>query len=101
MVGAAVGEGAAVVGVAVGSDLNDRIVAWNPAASNFFGREASEVVGETLQETLDARDPFGNRLGAKNRAFQEMIRDNKKTTHSSTQIISSIKVTRALAGRAK
>ena len=34
-------------------------------------------------------------------AFQTMIRDNKKTTHSSTQIISSIKVTRALAGRAK
>lgn len=34
-------------------------------------------------------------------AFETMIRDNKKTTHSSTQMISSIKVTRALAGRAK
>ena len=34
-------------------------------------------------------------------AFQEMVRNNSKTTHSSTQIISSIKVTRALAGRAK
>lgn len=34
-------------------------------------------------------------------AFKEMIRNSTKTTHSSTQIISSIKVTRALAGRAK
>jgi retron-type reverse transcriptase len=34
-------------------------------------------------------------------AFQEMIRNNSKTTHSSTSIISSIKVTRALAGRTK
>ena len=34
-------------------------------------------------------------------AFKEMVKNSTKTTHSSTQIIGSIKVTRALAGRAK
>jgi len=61
-------------GVVIACDLNDRIVTWSPAATEYFGREAGDVVGRTLHETLNLRDGFGNRLPAGNRAFREMIR---------------------------
>ena len=43
-------------------DAKDRIVSWTPAAEAMFGHAASAVLGLRLQDLLDGRDLFGNRV---------------------------------------
>jgi DNA-binding CsgD family transcriptional regulator len=46
----------------VAVDGQDRIVLWETTAQDLFGYPASEAVGLRLQDLLDGRDVFGNRL---------------------------------------
>ena len=46
----------------VAVDGQDRILVWGAAAQRLFGYPASEAVGLRLQDVLDGRDVFGNRL---------------------------------------
>jgi len=43
-------------------DARDRIVSWGPAAEALFGHAGSAAVGQRLQDLLDGRDLFGNRV---------------------------------------
>lgn len=43
-------------------DVKDRILSWGPAAEALFGHPASAAVGLRLQDLLDGRDVFGNRV---------------------------------------
>jgi PAS domain S-box-containing protein len=43
-------------------DAGDRIVSWSPAAEAMFGHMASAALGKRLQDLLDGRDLFGNRV---------------------------------------
>lgn len=43
-------------------DAKDRILSWSPDAEALFGHAASAAVGRRLQDVLDGRDPFGNRV---------------------------------------
>ncbi len=43
-------------------DAKDRIVSWSPAAEALFGHAASAAIGLRLQDLLDGRDLFGNRV---------------------------------------
>jgi PAS domain S-box-containing protein len=43
-------------------DARDRIVSWSPAAEALFGHAASGALGRRLQDLLDGRDLFGNRV---------------------------------------
>lgn len=43
-------------------DARDRIVSWSPAAEALFGHAAAAAVGCRLQDLLDGRDLFGNRV---------------------------------------
>jgi len=43
-------------------DARDRIVSWSPAAEAMFGHIASATLGKRLQDLLDGRDLFGNRV---------------------------------------
>ena len=43
-------------------DARDRIVSWSPAAEALFGHAASAALGHRLQDLLDGRDSFGNRV---------------------------------------
>jgi DNA-binding CsgD family transcriptional regulator len=43
-------------------DAKDRIVSWSPAAEALFGHAASAALGLRLQDLLDGRDLFGNRV---------------------------------------
>lgn len=43
-------------------DAKDRIVSWSPAAEALFGHLASAALGMRLQDLLDGRDHFGNRV---------------------------------------
>ena len=51
-----------VVAVEVIVDARDRVRVWGPMAQRLFGYPASEAVGRYLQEILEGRDVFGNRL---------------------------------------
>lgn len=46
----------------VAVDGQDRVLAWGAAAQGLFGYPAAETVGLRLQDVLDGRDVFGNRL---------------------------------------
>jgi DNA-binding CsgD family transcriptional regulator len=43
-------------------DAKDRIVSWSPAAESMFGHAAAAALGLRLQDLLDGRDLFGNRV---------------------------------------
>ncbi|MFP5285244.1 MAG: hypothetical protein ACLGI9_05860, partial [Thermoanaerobaculia bacterium] len=43
-------------------DARDRILSWSPDAEALFGHAASAAVGHRLQDLLDGRDLFGNRV---------------------------------------
>lgn len=43
-------------------DAKDRILSWAPDAEALFGHAASAAVGRRLQDLLDGRDLFGNRV---------------------------------------
>lgn len=43
-------------------DVKDRILSWGPAAEALFGHLAAAAVGRRLQDLLDGRDVFGNRV---------------------------------------
>jgi PAS domain S-box-containing protein len=62
--------GAARAGIA--ADPQNRIRHINSSAVELFGYEEREAQGRNLQELLDARDVFGNRLCAHHCAFHEM-----------------------------
>lgn len=48
--------------VEVGVDGRDRILSWGAEAQGLFGYPAAETLGLRLQDVLDGRDVFGNRL---------------------------------------
>lgn len=48
--------------VNVSVDSRDRVVSWSPDAEALFGHAASSAVGSRLQDLLDGRDRFGNRV---------------------------------------
>jgi PAS domain S-box-containing protein len=58
----------------VATDEENRIVAWNEAAEKLFGSPAGDVVGRNLQEVIQAKDVFGNRLCETHCAFHQMVR---------------------------
>ena len=43
-------------------DAKDRIVSWGPAAEAMFGHASAAALGRRLQDLLDGRDLFGNRV---------------------------------------
>lgn len=43
-------------------DAKDRILSWSPDAEALFGHAASAALGHRLQDLLDGRDLFGNRV---------------------------------------
>ncbi|MFL6203028.1 MAG: LuxR C-terminal-related transcriptional regulator [Thermoanaerobaculia bacterium] len=43
-------------------DARDWIVSWSPAAEALFGHASAAAVGRRLQDLLDGRDTFGNRV---------------------------------------
>jgi DNA-binding CsgD family transcriptional regulator len=43
-------------------DAKDRIVSWSPAAEALFGHASAAALGLRLQDLLDGRDLFGNRV---------------------------------------
>lgn len=43
-------------------DAKDRILSWSPDAEALFGHAASAALGRRLQDVLDGRDLFGNRV---------------------------------------
>ncbi|HEX6863322.1 MAG TPA: PAS and helix-turn-helix domain-containing protein [Thermoanaerobaculia bacterium] len=43
-------------------DAKDRILSWSPAAEDLFGHAAAAALGRRLQDLLDGRDLFGNRV---------------------------------------
>ena len=43
-------------------DAKDRIVSWSPAAEALFGHASAAALGHRLQDLLDGRDLFGNRV---------------------------------------
>lgn len=43
-------------------DAKDRILSWSPAAEALFGHGSAAAVGCRLQDLLDGRDLFGNRV---------------------------------------
>ena len=51
-----------VLAVEVGVDGQDRVLLWGAAAEDLFGYPASKALGLRLQDLLDGRDIFGNRL---------------------------------------
>jgi DNA-binding CsgD family transcriptional regulator len=48
--------------IEVGVDGQDRILSWGTEAQGLFGYPAAEILGLRLQDVLDGRDVFGNRL---------------------------------------
>jgi len=62
---------------AVAAGPDNHIVHLNDAAAELLGVRPDEVVGANLQEVLDARDVFGNRLSWAHSAFHEMVRQNE------------------------
>jgi hypothetical protein len=54
------------------ADPENRILHINPLAAELFGYPQEIAYGSNLQELLDARDVFGNRLCAQHCAFHEM-----------------------------
>lgn len=48
--------------VEVGVDGHDRILSWSFEAQSLFGYPAAETLGLPLQDVLDSRDVFGNRV---------------------------------------
>lgn len=48
--------------VLVPVDGQDRILVWSVSARSLFGYPDSEAIGLRLQDVLDGRDVFGNRL---------------------------------------
>ena len=55
-------ERAASQMAAVVVDHEDRVVSWSSAAERLLGYDGEAVLGRPLQEVLDGRDIFGNRL---------------------------------------
>jgi DNA-binding CsgD family transcriptional regulator len=51
-----------VLAVEVAVDGQDRILLWGASAEDLFGYPASKALGLRLQDLLDGRDIFGNRL---------------------------------------
>jgi DNA-binding CsgD family transcriptional regulator len=43
-------------------DAKDRVVSWSPAAEALFGHASAAALGRRLQDLLDGRDVFGNRV---------------------------------------
>ena len=43
-------------------DTRDRILSWGPAAEHLFGHASAAALGRRLQDLLDGRDLFGNRV---------------------------------------
>lgn len=43
-------------------DARDRILSWSPDAEALFGHASAAAVGRRLQDLLDGRDLFGNRV---------------------------------------
>lgn len=41
-------------------DTSGRVVAWNAAAEELFGRSASDAIGRACWDLLRGRDPYGN-----------------------------------------
>jgi DNA-binding CsgD family transcriptional regulator len=62
---------------AIATDADNRIVCWNPAAAELFGLATGHEVGHNLQQVIDARDTFGNRLCSGHCAFHEMVREGE------------------------
>jgi PAS domain S-box-containing protein len=62
---------------AIVTDPHNRIVCWNRAAEGIFGSSSDQVAGRNLQQVVDARDVFGNRLCVGHCAFHEMVLDGE------------------------
>lgn len=62
---------------AVATGPDNRIRHLNAAAAELLGVDASQAIGANLQEILDARDVFGNRLCSDHCAFHEMVLRNE------------------------
>lgn len=62
------------VGPAIATDQDDRILGWNGAARRMLGYgDGESVTGRSFRDLLQARDIFGNRIGAEPIAFWEMV----------------------------
>jgi len=72
---AAIARGTSRAAVVAGPD--NRILFWNPAAAELLGLAPEDAVGANLQEILDARDVFGNRICSGFCAFHEMVQRNE------------------------
>ncbi len=59
---------------AVATDGDDHVVVWNEAAARMFGIPAAKAIGRPLQDLLDGRDVFGNRLCRRGCAVHESLR---------------------------
>ena len=62
---------------AVVIDSSNRIVCWNLAAAELFGTTSEQAAGHDLQQVIDARDVFGNRLCSGHCAVHEMVREGE------------------------
>jgi PAS domain S-box-containing protein len=59
---------------AIVTDSDNRIVCWNRASEDLFGLTSEQVAGRNLQQSVDVRDVFGNRLCSGHSALHEMVR---------------------------
>ena len=48
--------------VDVSVDARDRVLSWSPDAEALFGHASAAALGRRLQDLLDGRDRFGNRV---------------------------------------
>lgn len=62
---------------AFATDEKGRIVIWNHAAEDLFGRNADEVLGQPCHEVLRGRDVFGNCYCHEGCSPQRMVRQRE------------------------
>jgi DNA-binding CsgD family transcriptional regulator len=62
---------------AVVTDSDNRIVCWNRLAAELFERTSEQVAGRNLQQVVDMKDIFGNRLSTGHSALHEIVREGE------------------------
>lgn len=62
---------------AIVTDADNRILCWNRVAAELFGRTSEQVEGRNLQQVVDMKDVFGNRLSTGHCAFHEIVREGE------------------------
>jgi len=88
----------------ISTDLDFRIISWNKAAENLYGRKAQDVIGKTVTHATQLEYPYDDQSNVVKRFFKEGFWNGevlqKHSTGTPINVFSSVTLIKGNAGKA-